>query len=113
MKIELTKPRLYTCEGVTLFPGVNVVNLDAKASKRLLNNPGFQSRVKAGVIKVEGKDQSEPKEPNAKELAREIIPNMTDVAQLRKFADDGRQTVRESAIKRLDQIDQAGEGDNE
>jgi hypothetical protein len=113
MKIELTKARPYTCEGVVIYPGVNVVNgLDEKQRKRLLNNPGFKERLKKGILKMDGAEAVEDKEPNAKELARSIIPEMTDIETLRGYTLDKRQTIREAAEKRLKVIDEAAGGND-
>lgn len=99
--------RLYICEGVTFHPGNNL--LDAATYKRLQANKGFNHRVNNRTLEVTEATAAETG-PNATELSRKIIPEMTDVAELRKFADDERQTVARAANKRLVEIDAADSG---
>lgn len=108
MKIKYNKPNIYSCAGVRLLPGLNV--LAAADYDRIKAHPAFLARVESGVIELRGAAPA-PKEPEqeaSSELTAEEIAELTDVALLRSLAAGKKQLkTTKAAIARLEQIDAA------
>lgn len=100
MKIQYNRPNTYSAEGVTLYPGVNVVPDDE--AKKFLANAGVASRVKMGAIEVLGDD----------DVTADDVSDMADIAKLRELAaGDGRLAEVKAARERLAEIDAAANDD--
>ena len=101
MKIQYNRPNTYSVEGVTLYPGVNVVPDDQ--AEAFLANPGVASRVKMGAIEVVSEDDV---------VTADDVSDMADIAKLRELAaGDGRQGEVKAARARLAEIDAAAKDD--
>ena len=100
MKIQYNRPNTYSAEGVTLYPGVNIVADDL--AEAFMANAGVASRVKMGAIEVIG----------AAEITADDVSDMADIAALREIAaGDGRQGEVKAARARLAEIDAAAKDD--
>lgn len=107
-KVNYKAANIYTCEGVRLLPGINVIP-EGKA-EAFLANPGVQARIDIGTIEVMGKGASDAP-PTAKELIEEIGQTY-DVAALKRIVEtDERTTVRKAAEEQLALIDATGGDD--
>lgn len=96
IKVTLKRPGLYTCGGIRLFPGVNLLEEDA--AKKMLENPGFKHRKEKGIISVE--------EIEEKKITKKDIASMTDVGKLREISEEGG-ALGKAADIRLKEIDEA------
>ena len=102
MKIQYNRPNTYSAEGVTLYPGVNIVADDL--AEAFMANAGVQSRVKMGAISTS--------DEQADELTADDIGALSDVAKLRELAaGDGRNPIVKAARARLAEIDAAAKDD--
>ena len=97
MKIKLNTETLYTCNGVRLMPGINVVP-DEKG-EAMLGVKAFKHRVDQGIIEV----------LSSKRVTAKDVAEMYDAKELERLADEGTKAVKESAIKRLDELQQLPE----
>jgi hypothetical protein len=92
VQVRYTRPNTHTNQFFTLMPGINEVDAELVSKAQAL--PGFQRRVKDGLIVV----MAQPLEEDA------VVSEMTDVAALRKVA-KGRSAKAKAAKARLAEID--------
>jgi hypothetical protein len=92
VQVRYTRPNTHTNQFFTLMPGINEVDAELVSKAQAL--PGFQRRVREGLIVV----MEKPLAP------AESAAEMTDVAALRKVA-KGRSAKAKAAKARLKEID--------
>lgn len=105
--VKYNAKNVYTCQGIRLLPGVNLVG-DALI-KSVLSNRYFKHRVDNGVIEIE-MDVSEKKKPGRpKKMTPErlvkLMPEVYDVELLRKYvAENKDDNIVKAAQKQIDRI---------
>ena len=101
MKINYTRPNTYSVDGVTLYPGINIVPNDVAA--KFLEHPSVKKRIRDGLIEV--MSESEAPEPDD-------VSGMADIAALRDLAKgNARNPAVKAARERLAEIDAAATAD--
>jgi hypothetical protein len=98
VKIKFDKDTTYEAEGVKLFPGIN--NVESDKADKFLKNPGVIDRIKKKIIIV-GERIDELTENDI----LNDMPNLFDVIQLRKFAEDANPAIAAAAKAQLATID--------
>jgi len=91
---------IYSCEGVTLLPGIN--KIEGGKLESVLKNPFFLLRVEKGIIVII-KEYKRPKLENRQLV--ELMPEIYDVKLLKKYIETNEdEEVVESAKKQLEII---------
>lgn len=98
-KVKLNLDTIYTCAGVRLMPGVNVV--DDKALAAMQNVKAYRHRVEQGIVE----------ELTAKRITAKDVAEMYDRDELERLSNEGTKAVKEAAAARLDELFPKPEGD--
>lgn len=102
MRIKNNQPRLYTCAGVRLLPGINDIP-DEKIPEQFWEHKAVADRMTKGLLEVVGSPGEKPEKMTAAQLV-DTINETYDRDYLRAMTEDERKTVSKAAQARLDQL---------
>lgn len=92
MKIKLNTETLYTCNGVRLMPGINVVS--DEEGERMQKVKAFKHRMDKGIIEV----------LSSKRVTAKDVAEMYDAKELERLANEGTKAVKEAAAQRIAEL---------